>query len=146
MTYIIGRIDEYADFSTLLQAKEPLKLNLSRVTGLNSIGVRRFLELMVKWGKKELELHECVPDFIGNASVIPQMLGVPPNKNRLKSLFVPYTCDGCKTSELTLIKSPFKLEGNGGVILPHPGKCQKCGEELNIDVDIEEYFGFLRIP
>ena len=140
--HLSGRVDEYADFDAFKDAPSPLKLNLGKVTSINSIGVRKFLAFTLKWAPRTFEFYECTPEFIANINVIPQMLGSPPDSSQVKSFYVPFSCDTCKRVEnLLLDRNDVKIEGKD-VIVP-PKHCAKCGNSLDLEVERHEYLAFL---
>ena len=140
---LAGRIDEFADFAPFLSAAPPLKLNLAKVTSINSIGVRKFLEFIMKWAPKKFELYDCPADFISNVNVIPQMLGHPSDPSNIKSFYVPYECGQCKALETRLLQpKQVKFGPAGEPILP-PTKCTKCSEPLVFDAADADFFAFL---
>lgn len=141
--YLSGRMDEYSEFDSLTNAPAPLKLNIGKITSINSVGVRKFLAFTLSWSPRKFEFYECTPEFIANVNVIPQMLGNPSDEAQIKSFYVPFSCESCKRVEAILFdRSQVKLDSKGEVVIP-PKKCSKCGETLDLDVEKQEYFMFL---
>lgn len=141
--HLSGRLDEHADFDPLKNAPDPLKLNIGGVTSINSIGVRRFLAFTLVWSPKKFEFFECTPEFIANINVIPQMLGSNKDETQIKSFYVPYRCEPCKRLEKTLFeRAQMKKDASGSVIVP-ARKCASCGDDMDLDVEKNEYFLFL---
>lgn len=138
-----GRLDEYADFESLIAAPDPLKLNLGKILSINSIGVRKFLAFSIARTPKKFEFYECTADFIANINVIPQMLGTPADAGQIKSFFVPFSCETCKRVESGLFETAaLTFDGNDEVeIAARP--CSKCGVAMDLDVEKSEFFMFL---
>lgn len=134
--YLSGRLDEYAEFESLVSAPEPLKLNFGKLQSINSIGIRKFLAFVIARAGKKFEFYECTPDFITNVNVIPQMLGTPSDSSQVKSFYVPFSCESCKRIETLLIQTD-KLSASA----PDFGelRCSKCGEEMDLDIEKSEY-------
>ena len=142
--YLSGRMDEYSDFSALLKAQPPLKLNIGKISSINSVGVRKFLAFTLGWSPRKFEFHECTPEFIANVNVIPQMLGNPSDEQQIKSFYVPFSCESCKRVENVLFqREQITFDAQGEVVIPER-KCGRCGETLDLDVERTEYFMFLR--
>lgn len=136
MYHLSGRLDEYAEFESLENAPEPLKLNFGKLQSINSIGVRKFLAFVIARAGKKFEFHECTPDFIANVNVIPQMIGTPSDASQIKSFYVPFSCESCKRIETTLVYTDQLSEGD-----PDLGelRCSKCGNKMDLDVEKSEY-------
>ena len=143
--YLSGRMDEYSDFSPMLKAQPPLKLNIGKVSSINSVGVRKFLAFTLGWSPRKFEFYECTPEFIANVNVIPQMLGNPSDETQIKSFYVPFSCESCKRVENVLFqREQITFDAQGEVVIPER-KCTRCGEVLDLDVERTEYFMFLQV-
>ncbi len=141
--HLSGRIDEYSEFDSLVNVPQPLKLNIGRISSINSVGVRKFLAFTLSYSPKKFEFLECTPEFIANVNVIPQMLGSPADETQIKTFYVPFSCEGCKRVENLLYeRMAIKIDAKGEVVVP-TAKCSKCGENLDLDVEPTEYFMFL---
>ena len=144
MYHLVGRIDEHAVFDSLASLKPPLKLNIGKISSINSVGVRRFLAFSLAWSPKKFEFYECTPEFIANVNVIPQLLGMPSDEAQIRTFYVPFSCETCKRMENVLFeRAQVKFDERGEPIIP--GKsCAKCGEALDLDVEKTEFFLFLK--
>jgi hypothetical protein len=144
MYHLSGRLDEYSAFDSLLEGAEPLKLNIGKVTSINSIGVRKFLAFTLAWSPRTFEFHECTPEFIANVNVIPQMLGSSSDEAQIKSFYVPFSCESCKRVENVLFRrEQITFDAAGEAEVP-ARKCSRCGNTLDLDVERTEYFLFLQ--
>lgn len=142
--HLSGRMDEYSEFDSLTNVPEPLKLNIGRISSINSVGVRKFLAFTLGYSPKKFEFLECTPEFIANVNVIPQMLGSPADETQIKSFFVPFSCESCKRVENLLFeRSAIKIDPKSGEAIAPVAKCSKCGQQLDLDVEPTEYFMFL---
>ena len=141
--FLSGRLDEFADFSGLSKAAAPLKLNVGRISSINSVGVRRFLAFTLAWSPRPFEFYDCTPEFIANVNVIPQMLGSSADETQIKTFYVPFSCEVCKRVENVLFdRAMIAKDADGEVALPAK-RCAKCGENLDLDVEKNEFFMFL---
>jgi hypothetical protein len=141
--HLSGRLDEFAEFDTLVAGPDPLKLNLGKLQSINSIGIRKFLAFTLARAKKKSEFYECTADFIANANVIPQMLGLPSDASQIKTFYVPFSCESCKRVESFLYElGKLKMDAADEIDL---GKqvCSKCGDDMELDVEKTEFFMFL---
>lgn len=145
MYHLVGRIDEHAAFESLQGAPPPLKLNIGRVSSINSVGVRRFLAFALGWSPKKFEFYECTPEFIANVNVIPQLLGMPSDEAQIKTFYVPFSCETCKRMENVLFeRAQIAFDSKSGEAVIPAKKCVKCGELLDLDVEKNEFFMFLK--
>lgn len=141
--HLSGRMDEYSEFDSLVMVPQPLRLNIGRISSINSVGVRKFLAFTLSYSPKKFEFLECTPEFIANVNVIPQMLGSPADETQIKTFYVPFSCENCKRNENILYeRTAIKLNADGEVI-PPKAKCSRCAEDLDLDVEPTEYFMFL---
>jgi hypothetical protein len=139
MYILAGDMNEFADFSQLLDADPPLRLNLRGVRRFNSVGIRNFLFFLGKWGDKDIEYHECPSGFIDQVNFIPEIVGSQ-GPAAIKSLFVPYACDVCSHEEEILGRiADFGEVAQGKD--PPTRVCPKCKGTMQITT--LAYFAFL---
>jgi hypothetical protein len=141
--HLSGRMDEFLDLTSLEKLGSPLKFNLREVTSINSNGIRKFLSFIVKDPKRDMEFHECTAEFISNVNIIPQILGQPPNARRIKSLFVPLTCESCDRSENHLIVFDQINPTATGSWEIAPVPCKICHKLMSLEVEPADYFIFM---
>jgi ABC-type transporter Mla MlaB component len=135
----MGTIDEDFDITTILHLVQnsdpPAKtvcFDLSRVSRINSVGVREWITLM----SKLLSLVSCEfvhvnEIFMEQSSMIPTILGDATSK--LLSFDVPYYCEAkCKTRSMVTLE-PKDITHSGGMQEAPPQSCSKCGETLTLD-------------
>ncbi len=138
-----GRLDEFAEFDSLVAGPDPLKVNLGKIQSINSIGIIKFLAFTHARGPKKFEFYDCTADFIANVNVIPQMLGSPSDARQIKTVYVPFSCGSCKRVENSLHElSKLKIEADGDVVIGSR-VCSKCGNEMDLEVEKSEFFFFL---
>lgn len=143
--HLIGRVDEFADFSVLELASEPLKVNLAKVSSMNSVGIRKLLGFAIRWSPKKLEVFECTSDFIETLNVIPELVGVSNSgASPVKSFYVPFSCVSCTLVQSELFEVGKIIDAGVEFILNAKPACKQCSGQLALDVDPDEYLAFLQ--
>ena len=141
--HLCGKLDEFVDFAPLEKLGPPIKFNLRDIASINSNGIRKFIAFVMKDPKREMEFHECTAEFIANVNIIPQLLGQPPNARRIKSLYVPITCESCDHTESLLINfDQIKQAPTGSwniALMP----CKTCKMPMTLEVEPADYFIFM---
>lgn len=138
--FLSGVLDEYADFTTLASATEPLRLNLKDISRFNSIGIRGLLKFLFAWGGKGLIYEDCPSEFVDQANMIPALLGAK-KQGVIVSLFVPYECTSCDHDEEFLAQTADLQKGlTEGSMLTK--SCPSCGGKM--EVPAESFFHFLK--
>jgi hypothetical protein len=146
-----GSISELAEFPELnFEGISDLSIDFGQVTYINSAGVRRWVKWMWAIEKERAELnfyiHRC------STRIIRQILAVSsfvPKKTVVKSFFAPYFCE--KDSEtlvkLFVVESWFQNEIQSlSKKLHELVKCPKCGQPMEFDALVEDYFKLIQIP
>ncbi len=139
IAFVSGSIDEYSAYDTLLALPDPLRIDVSGVTRINSIGIRNFLKFLNDWGSKSLSYIGCSVDFIDQLNMVPSLAGIN-SQAIVESALVPLECDKCD-SEKEILSDMIELKKsvNAGGTLP-PLKCD-CGGEMYVLLD--SFFAFL---
>jgi len=137
--HLSGVLDEFANFDVLKLSSEPLRLNLSQVSKLNSIGIRNFLRFLSDWGAKELYYEHATSEFIDQVNMIPAMKGFA-KQARIMSFNVPWQCLSCDYEDEIFMEAG-KVEPllENGIKLSH--LCSNCGKDMRLLVD--SFFDFL---
>ncbi len=139
---ISGEIDEYADFSSLVQsAGQILYVNFARVTRLNSSGLRTWIQTIMK-NKIQLVLRECSAVVVEQFALIPQFIG---KNGTVESFYARYQCISCFYEELRR----FQVGQNLNIQKPQLAvelndPCPECGDHVELDQSPEVYLSFLR--
>lgn len=133
--FLSGFIDEDSKFEELVKLSSPLVINFKDVSGINSCGVRNWVNLLKEISDKEVSYEECVPLIVRQLNMIPSFKG----HATVKSVYAPYVCDNCEKELSKIISdSDFDSEKLEAVI-----KCTACGkEEMELDGDPDQYFAF----
>lgn len=134
---LTGVIDEDTDFRSLEKSAGPFYLNLSGITGINSLGIRGWVNFWKAHSDKPVFYVECPPVIVRQMSMIPSFCG---NAN-VVSVYVPYVCNNCDSEQLVLIgkeelsSTPPKVSESFA--------CTKCNSgEMELDGSPRQYFAF----
>src|SRR4051812_3135214 len=84
-----GSIDESAVFPAIEVVRAPLLLNFRQVTGINSLGVQRYLKFVDTWSGRPVEYHQISTPVIDAFMMLPALLGPVGRTARMKSFQVP---------------------------------------------------------
>ena len=142
MYFAPERIDELTETPDLSSAREPLRLNMSRLRAINSYGIRNMIKMVREWGSRDLEFMECPPVFVDSVNVVRSLLGTPPKPARVTSFAIPYYCPANdKTYDIMVQASEIDIADSQPMI-PEPA-CDECDGELEPDCSLEEYLLFL---
>lgn len=141
LTYV-GPIDE----DTNLHLKPVLEhlgprviINLSRVSAINSLGIRAWIYLLRDLEKgRTIVFEECAPVFVSQINMIPDMR----NSARIQSVYGSYICEKCETQELHLFVEGqnLPLTANDEVA---PPRCKTCHADMVMEEEEEEFFAWI---
>lgn len=137
---VVGRIDEHLDYRPLLSALPPVKVDLSKVSNVNSVGMRGFLNFIRDAKDLALEFHNCSSSFIDMINTFPTTLGSPPNPAIVKSLIIEYQCVVCAKEISSLYKVDF-VKGETP-ILPIQ-VCVRCSAAMTPKFDADDLFTYM---
>lgn len=111
--------------------------NFAGVTGINSKGTRAWMMFLRDFiNGHEVEMEECSPVTVEQANMLPSFFG----KARVRSVFVPFVCEGCQNVENFLIKEPEFLRGKETGL--KPVRCRSCSGEMKQEQT--GYFDFFK--
>lgn len=135
-----GSIEESVNFDDLIGVPAPeMHINTKDVPRINSVGVKawiRYFQAASAKGSK-LKFIECSTAIVEQINLISNFLC----GGDVESIYVPFSCNSCKSELIGLFKTADLKKLNGDV---PDMKCNKCNNGTAIFDDIpEEYFGFL---
>jgi anti-anti-sigma regulatory factor len=136
---LAGSIEENVNFDQLIgPPPAELWINTKEVPRINSVGVKGWIKYFQSAQAKgtKLKFFECSTAIVEQINLISNFTcgGV------VESIFVPFSCVGCKTELVGL----FKCDDLKRLQLKLPDlKCSKCGGKAAFDDIPEEFFGFL---
>jgi hypothetical protein len=128
--FISGIIDENADLSALLKEPDPLSIDFSGVTRINSVGLRTWMRFMTMWGDKPLNYLECPIAVTDQIIIIPALRGIKKQAATVVSGVLPYDCPSCKhQADIRVERSRVVPKTDPAV--EHP-KCPACSHAMDL--------------
>ena len=114
--------------------------HFKQVANVNSCGVRAWINFMREVEKnRQIVFEECTPEIVMQMNMIPSFKG----KAAVKSVFGSYGCESCGTHKWVLFEAGRNLPTEEGAELP-PVKCEKCGQDMEMEEMEDEFFSFAR--
>jgi hypothetical protein len=131
---LVGEIDESCDLRPIFNLPGFVWLDLGGVKGINSVGIRAWLEAFR--GVEEpphVFFERCSPAVVSQINMIPAFAAT----GRLLSLYVPYYCPSCGEEFSELLSVEQVKCGT-----PPDRFCGGCGGGLEFDGLPAQYFAF----
>jgi hypothetical protein len=119
-------------------ARSKCMFNFAGVTSVNSKGTGIWMNFLRTFRDgREIHLEEVAPCFVALINMMPSLtMGV-----KVRSIFVPFACDGCGMRLSKLIAfggaTPLSLSS-----LARSSHCSKCHELMELEEPSETYFMF----
>ena len=143
-----GRIDEHVQFGKLpYPQKGSLTIDLDQVTYINSIGLRNWVQWVVKLKElSQIFFRHIRPLLVSQMNVLEGFL---PFGAIVESFYVPYYCDECGHEFDVIMKrgkeykeadstTPERIE------IPTSCKCPECSAQADADIIEAKYYKFLK--
>lgn len=139
---IEGIIDEYADFSSLTsRASQVLRVDLSKITRINSSGIRSWIQTILRH-KIQLSLRHCSPVVVEQFSMIPEFIG---KNGFVESFYGHFVCHDCSHETSHLFQCGIDVfPGESYREEQLEQECPSCSGTMELDHNPEIYFSFLR--
>lgn len=144
--YVEGSIGEKnALFDYVIKAPTDILVDMDKVTVINSIGVKNWINWCLKVGPSpKLELQKCPFVIISQVNMV---FGFLPKHARINSFYALYAC-GCRAEEKVLFErgKHFKYADHGEKAwfdFPEEIPCKKCGKTMEADFFPEKITKFL---
>lgn len=138
-----GFLNENVTVSAIKAAPgETLKLDLSELTAINSIGMRGFSQMIRAFGAAPIEIHKAPVCFVEAVNSVPSLVGGAQYGHRIRSLHVPYACPSCRATADVLTEASAVSVGPRGVSLP-PAPCPRCRTAMTPSTVLDDYMMFL---
>ena len=137
-----GSIDEDSSqvLNELLKEKsQKITFSFEHIEYINSLGIRSWINFMKAFEKaRNIAFEKCTFDLILQINTYPQFLG----DAKVASFFCDFICPECNFETSQLFKSEDGLE----TILKKTKelKCEKCGNDMELDEFEETCFEFLK--
>ncbi len=120
-----------------LKSAKDIMFNLAKITKINSLGVRSWVQFVRAVGPEhKMTFEDCAPVIVLQINMIPSFRA----SATIDSVVCQYSCSSCRA--MTTITVDCKKHDID--TLPVAPACSKCGSETELDEDEEEYFGFLK--
>ena len=137
---LVGALNESSDFSkiSLPADVKMLKINCSRLTTINSSGLRMFLTFL-RGCPVPYEYWGCSSDFVDQLNMIPSLLNKSDGTKGVRSVLLQCACGSCGTEQkIELNERDLIAIAKGG----HAGlkTCQSCKADLQEDLTNACYF------
>ena len=95
--YLSGKLDDHLDTSELFApGTTRLVVNLEGITGMTSLGTRKFRDLLQAGKERGLTLCECPSVMVDAFNCVPALISVIGKSLTIESVFVPYSCEDCR--------------------------------------------------
>jgi anti-anti-sigma regulatory factor len=136
---ISGEISEETDFSVVADKARPtMVLDLTRVSRVNSCGIREWLEFVRKMEQRKVDLvlERCPPGIVAQLNLISNFTGA---RGTVRSVFAPYYCSACHGEHLLLIDLPSEQRS---VAVESAPPCPECGGPMEFEDIAETYLQF----
>lgn len=131
---MLGEINETSDLVPLFSRSGSLRLDLSGIERINSMGIRNWMDAaMERPAGLEISFERCSQAFVRQLNLIPALTEM----GSVKSLMAPFFCASCDSEREELIDIAELDEKR----VP-TRKCDHCGAPMSLDAPPEEYFAF----
>ena len=129
-----GEIDESSDLRPIFGLPGFIWLDMSGIKGINSVGIRAWLEAFRAADEPPRIFFECCsPAVVSQINMIPAFA----ETGQLLSLYVPYFCPSCGEEFSDLLAVDQVADGAA------PSRfCGGCGGDLEFDGLPAQYFAF----
>lgn len=134
VVYLTGNIDEDARFDEVRKDAPELFFDMRGVSGVNSCGVRTWVNFMREHRGQRIVFKHCSPSIVHQMNMVPSFKG----HAEVHSLYVPYACLHCDSEDRVFIDLSAGKKQPPKVI---PCKYCKVGK-MEIDGDEQQYFAF----
>lgn len=141
---ISGMIDENLDFAQLYQFFDIIRLDLGGVTGMNSTGAAKLIQLTQRRAGFLIEYYRCPTFFVHALNQVPLFLGPKKDPRVVKSLYYPYFCTVCDVERLILLETAAIFGSDMTFSMPVL-PCPKCAVIMRLLEDPEDYLFFTTI-
>ncbi|MCB0364592.1 MAG: hypothetical protein H6624_08815 [Bdellovibrionaceae bacterium] len=144
---IVGSIGQECDlFSEELGSLTELTIDFEKVTFINSVGVKTWLD-WIKSLPESMILHftNCTPLIVNQLN---QVTGFIPANGTIESFFIPYICDECGHEDRVLAKREVDFDWPAQstparISAPDSIACSKCRAQMEMDMLPSKFFAFL---
>ncbi|WP_413560380.1 hypothetical protein [Bdellovibrio sp. HCB209] len=124
-----------------------LILNLEKVTFINSIGVKNWINWTLKIpSQATITLIKCPFVIVNQVNIVHGFL---PNRARVQSFFAPFICESCSTEKIELLEQnkhyTYADFANPATVTLPELTCPKCSEIMAPDFMEKKVFSMLNV-
>lgn len=141
--FLVGRLDEFADFTNVPIPPEPVEINCRDLGSINSIGIRNFVKLIKSIGSKKFNYTECPLQFVDCINTFAALLGFHKN-GRIETINLDFICKNCFETQVVLTNIADVVVGNSNNFHMIVDRCTKCGNYLSPRGDLGDILEFVK--
>jgi hypothetical protein len=141
--YLMGRLDEFADFTNIPIPTEPVEINCRDLGSSNSIGIRNFVKLIKSIGTKKFNYTECPLQFVDCINTFSYLLGFHKN-GRIESINLDFICKNCFETQVVLTDIRHVVVGNSNNFHMVVDRCTRCANYLSPRGDLSDILEFVK--
>ncbi len=132
-----GQINEDTVFPLPTTANGNIIFNFSKVSYINSLGLRVWVNYLKNLQNYSISIEECPPQIVRQIVMTPSFV----LNAKVLSVYVSYSCDDCNAKKTVLVsKKDWEKNDNQIIQKMH---CDKCNQDtLEIDGDTQQYLSF----
>lgn len=133
-----GMINEFAALGTIKPTEKLVKLDLSGITYINSIGCKNWIQLLESLGDRMIEFHHVSTAMMTGISMLPGLLPPRGGRESIKSFYLPFFCIHCNTGHQSLVE-PSSLEIIDESVFTGLVACPSCGSPMVVTEENSEF-------
>ncbi|MEK6579864.1 MAG: hypothetical protein AABZ55_11610 [Bdellovibrionota bacterium] len=141
--HLAGVIDENSNLDEVIgPVKGKIRIGCKGIARVNSFGVRHWIKYFRKLADMGIEysFFECSPVIVDQINTVGDFMA----GGKVESIYLPYTCEGCKKTYYSLFKLK-NLEKTGKAPSLSNIECPVCHSSMEFDEVPENYFqGFIK--
>lgn len=135
---VVGTIDENFEFPRFDKVPALVRIDLAKTTGINSRGIRDWIEWISRFINTRIELHNCPKLIIDQVNMVQDFV---PKNAHIISFFVPYYSEDTEEEKQVLFLRGQHFD-QGRVDAP-TDIVDSAGNAMEIDVIESKFFHFL---
>ncbi len=129
---MVGEITEAANLAVMAELLAPVVLDLGGIRYINTAGSQQLVQMIEAMGAPVLA-ERCSPAVVRQLNLMPDFS----DHLKVRSVILPFECPTCQVDHEVLVEVGKKRPE-----LP-VRRCGSCGNPLEPDQPIEQYFAFL---
>jgi ssDNA-binding Zn-finger/Zn-ribbon topoisomerase 1 len=142
LTKLSGHIDETCDLAASLNLFGTLHIDVSRVTGMNSIGTLKLIRLIEPRAGFDIYFYGCTSIFSFFISYVALKFGAQRASRIFKSFYLVYNCPSCNEEKQILLETQQLGTVPAQYSLPQ-SPCPDCGKIMQTTEEAEDLIEML---